>query len=222
MGFVKRIAREFLRRSIVQMRASEDGQEDYDYEDGDLPMPINLHGGQHQNSARTVYFFGDVTEELVKHTIVHLVTLAEEKPNEPIHLIISTNGGSVVDMLALYDVMKMVTTPIHTVGIGKIMSAGCLLLAAGDKRKMGANATLMYHSIWSGSHGSQWEMKVALAEHERMARQTDGLVAFETGHSVEDIQALYAVERVDRYMTPEEALAFGFIDEIISGTADAT
>lgn len=205
MGLLGRIATEFVRRSLEQMKNDVDENQTI----------ISQGENQSPSSPRTVYFMGDVTEELVQQTIMHLITLAEEKPKEPIVLIISTLGGDVYDCFALYDTIKLLTCPIHTIGLGKIMSAGCVLLAAGDYRKIGANASLMYHAVWSGGSGNQWEQQAALIEHVRQSKQMDTLVAFETGQTIEAVESLYAKDRVDRYLTPVEAIAFGFADEII-------
>lgn len=215
MGLLGRIAIEFIKRSLEQMR-----NDDSDVDDSDMAQPSQ--GPSSSPSSRTVYFVGDVTEELVKHTIVQIIALAEDKPKEPIFLVISTFGGDVYNCFALYDVLKLVTCPIHTIGLGKIMSAGCVLLAAGDHRRIGANASIMYHAVWSGHVGNQWEQTVALAEHVRQSKQMDALVAFETNQTVEAVEALYAKDRVDKYMTPEEAVAFGFADEIIRPRVDCS
>ena len=96
--------------------------------------------------------------ELV-HALLYLDEINKvREEDKPIGFYVCTYGGSADDMFALYDVMRQVreTTEIHTVGMGKVMSAGVLLLAAGTKckRKIGKYCRVMIHSVVGGSHGS--------------------------------------------------------------------
>ena len=81
---------------------------------------------------RVILMTGEIDESPVGHVITHLFNLSRKNPKAPIYLVINTYGGSVDDMFALYDAMLFVKAPIRTVGLGKIMSAGLFLLAAGE------------------------------------------------------------------------------------------
>ena len=96
------------------------------------------------------------------------------------------------------------------------MSAGCLILAAGEHghRCMGPNARLMYHQGYEIQGGDLVDQKNNLREFQRTEKQYDRLVAKETSRTLKEVEALYNVTRTDRYMTAREALAFGFIDGI--------
>jgi len=171
------------------------------------------------DESRTVYLVGDIDESLIKETVEKIVSLSERAPKKPITLIINTYGGDVDDTFMLYDLMKYIPTPIHTVGLGKIMSAGCLLLAAGKKgkRKIGKNARVMYHCGWQYTGGSIWEMRANLAAFEKQERQYDERFAEETGMTLKDVEKLYNKygPTADTYCTPEQAKNFNIIDEII-------
>ena len=116
----------------------------------------------------TIGLFCDVTEEKVAEVIHGLLYLehlyANSKPEkrQPIEFYVSTYGGSADDMFSLYDVMRMVKkdNEIHTIGMGKVMSAGVLILAAGTegKRKIGENCRVMIHSVLGANHGSLHNM----------------------------------------------------------------
>ena len=180
--------------------------------------PRNVDITAKDDDDRTVYLVGDVDESLIKDVIERIVTLSEKGPMKPIYLIINTFGGEVDDAFALFDVMKFVAAPIRTVALGKVMSAGCLILAAGEKgrRKMGANARLMYHAGWEIATGNVWEMRISLREFERMEDQYDKLFADETKMTLDQVKLLYADRQIiDRYILPEECLKLGIIDEII-------
>ena len=124
---------------------------------------------------RMISLFGEVEEERASELCFSMVALKEmgrrealEDPEDidsdivttfdPFTFNISTYGGSAVEMFAIYDTMRMVRQDceIHTFGLGKVMSAGVLLLAAGTKgkRKIGKNCRVMLHSVIGGSHGS--------------------------------------------------------------------
>lgn len=177
-------------------------------------------GKEPDAESRIVYFVGEVNEELVKTTVEKIVSLAESNPVSPITLIINTFGGEVYDTFMLYDMMKFIKTPIYTVGLGKVMSAGCLLLAAGAKghRKIGRNAVVMYHCAWDHFGGNIFEMKARLKQFEIEERQYDECFAKETGLDIEQVEALYNKHgpTVDRYISSEECKRLNIVDEIIA------
>lgn len=165
--------------------------------------------------SRTLFLVGDVTESSIK-TVIHGLFSLSEKSLEPIYLIINTYGGSVDEALALYDAMKIVPAPVRTVGLGKVMSAGCLILAAGEHghRKMGRQSRMMFHAGYESTGGDIFMHENNLKEFQRTERQYDELVAKETGQSLSKVRALYLPKRLDRYMTAPQCLKFGFIDEL--------
>lgn len=169
------------------------------------------------SESRIVFMTGDVNETLVKSVMEKLFELAESNATKPIHLIVNTYGGSVDETFALYDAMRIIPAPVHTVGLGKIMSAGCLILAAGVKgeRKMGRNSRLMYHAGFEVAHGDIFAVENHLVEFKRTERLYDELTAKECNRTVEEVEALYKPARLDKYMDAAAALAFGFVDKIV-------
>ena len=108
--------------------------------------------------------FAEVVEEKIAelaHALLYLneVNKMEEEPAKPVQFYLSTYGGAADDMFALYDIMRIVRdeTPIHTIGLGKVMSAGVLLLAAGTKgeRRIAKNCRIMIHSVMGGNQGDR-------------------------------------------------------------------
>ena len=174
---------------------------------------------------RTIFLIGDIDESTTRATIEQLFTMAESGPKKHIYLVISSYGGSVHDAFCIYDAMKCITAPVRTVGLGKIMSAGVLLLAAGEKgkRRLGRRAQIMYHAGWSENIGTAFEMKSYVKQFEREEMLYDECMAAETGQTVEAIRALYVCEDAkgnettlpDRYIGPDEALKLGIVDEIV-------
>jgi len=114
--------------------------------------------GPPEPEMRVVGLYTDITEEKVAELTQALLYLNEtnrlkedDEEKKPIDFYISTYGGNADDMFALYDIMKQVQqeTEIHTIGMGKVMSAGVLLLAGGTPghRKIGKNCRIMLHSV---------------------------------------------------------------------------
>ena len=137
------------------------------------------------NNMRSVGLYGDVDEERIAEVISALLTLHHVgKPKisedgevvfeegKPIKLYISTYGGSADEMAALVDIMNVVKKdcPIETIGFGKVMSAGVLILASGTKgeRYIGKNCRVMLHSVIAGNHGSLHNLENELTEIKKM------------------------------------------------------
>ena len=128
---------------------------------------------------RTIGLFGDVQEDRVAELIQALLFLNElnvlqkkEENIKPIEFYISTYGGNADDMFALYDVMNFVkkTSKIQTIGLGKVMSAGVLLLAAGTpgERRIGQNCRVMIHNVMGGTAGSLPNLENELSAIEQL------------------------------------------------------
>lgn len=166
--------------------------------------------------SRTVFLIGDVTEDAAADVIAELFRLSECDVVKPIHFVISTYGGSIDDAFGIYDAMRICAAPIYTLGLGKIMSAGCLLIAAGEKgqRSMGASARLMLHGGYDTNGGDLSQQQNNLAEFKRQEKLYDQLIAKETGRTLKQVEALYLPKRLDHYMTPQACKKFGFIDEV--------
>lgn len=161
-----------------------------------------------------IILLNDVDESPISTAIHSLFTLAQKDKKTPINIIINTFGGGIYDMFALYDAIKYVQslgTPVNTIGLGKIMSAGVILLVAGDTRQLGKNSTIMWHWGAAGIEGDMFELKNELKEVERLDNLCNDILSQETNMSKKDIENLLA-PRVDIYVTPEEAIEYGMVD----------
>ena len=186
--------------------------------------PSDMGAGPPEPDMRLVGLFSDVHEEKVAEVIHSLLFLNETnkiskpKKRKPIKFYISTYGGSADDMFALYDVIRQVRedSEIHTIGLGKVMSAGVLLLASGTKgkRKIGKNCRVMIHSVMGGNHGSLHNMMNELEAIEDLQDMyCDALIA-ETKMTRTKLKKM--IERkVNVYLSAEEAVEMGIADIII-------
>jgi ATP-dependent Clp protease protease subunit len=136
-----------------------------------------------------------------------------------ISMMVSTHGGVASDMFSIVDVMEMVkerTCFIETYGIGKVMSAGVPILAAGSKgkRKIGKNCRIMLHNVMSGTGGTIFSMENELEEIKWVQERYIETLASYTKLTPNKIKKMLKSQR-DVYISAEEAIKMGIADEII-------
>jgi len=171
----------------------------------------------HGADDRLVVLHGEVNEHSISAVIVQLLHLANQN-HKPIHLVISTYGGSVDEMFSLYDTIKFLPCPVHTIALGKVMSAGVLLLASGvkGKRMIGRSARIMIHPISGGVLGNVFEAMNEMKEFERLQELMVTALMSETKMKKEDVDKLMKAGH-DFFLTPEQAIKMGIVDKIIGG-----
>tara|TARA_R100001509_G_scaffold132695_1_gene86223 strand:+ start:1082 stop:1705 length:624 start_codon:yes stop_codon:yes gene_type:complete len=181
-------------------------------------------GAPQEPDLRVVGLFADVNDEKIAE-IIHSILFFNEmnlqvEPDnrQPVKFYLSTYGGNADDMFAMYDLMRNIrdTTEIETIGLGKVMSAGVLLLAAGTKgkRQVGKNCRIMIHSVIGGNHGTLHNMMNEMEAIEQLQDMyCDALIA-ET--KLTKVKLKKMLERkVNVYLSAEEAVELGIADEII-------
>ena len=136
-----------------------------------------------------------------------------------ISMIVSTHGGVASDMFSIIDVMEMVkdrTCDIETFGVGKVMSAGVPILAAGSKgkRKVGKNCRIMLHNVMAGTGGTIFSMENELEEIKWVQERYIETLASYTKLTPSKIKKLLKTQK-DIYISAEEAIKMGIADEII-------
>lgn len=172
---------------------------------------------------RTIAMFGDVDEEKASDLCMGLLLLTDfspkQPPYEPINFYISTYGGSADEMFSIYDMMGVTKSKceIHTIGLGKVMSAGTLLLAAGTKgkRKIGRHCRIMIHAVAAGSAGELHNIENEVKSIKHIQELYIDALSKETHMTKRTIQKLLD-RKVNVYLTAEEAVEYGIADEIIN------
>ncbi len=172
---------------------------------------------------RSIMFVGEVDEEKAADLISALLVLSQQKkPDQEraddIKLYVSTYGGSADEMFSIYDVMTHCKQfcDIETIGLGKVMSAGTLILASGTKgkRKLGKHCRVMIHSVNGGSVG---ELHSLQNEMEQMKSLQDNYIqclSSETEMTKRQIQSLIN-RKINVYFSAEEAITKGLADEVL-------
>tara|TARA_R110000824_G_C15147970_1_gene670695 strand:+ start:812 stop:1441 length:630 start_codon:yes stop_codon:yes gene_type:complete len=181
--------------------------------------------GDPEPDLRTIGMFCDISEEKVAEVIHAMLYLNEmnriEKNKEnkrPIDFYLSTYGGSADDMFALYDIMRTIRqdSEIHTLGLGKVMSAGVLLLAAGTKgsRRIAKNCRVMVHSVAAGNHGNLQDLTNELEAISDLQKMYVNCLVAETNMTERDIKEMLD-RNVNVYLSAEEAVKLGIADIIV-------
>lgn len=147
-----------------------------------------------------------------------LVALATDDPAADISLWIHSPGGSVPSMLAIRDLMRLVPCDVSTLAIGLACSAGQFLLSAGapGKRRALPHARILMHQGSAGIGGTAVDIELQAADLRYTRDTVLGLIASDTGQSIERI---FEDSLHDRWYSADDALAYGFIDEIVGDFA---
>ena len=182
-------------------------------------------GIEQEPEMRIVGLYGDIDEEKAQETLSGLLVLHNSGKKEdedgivtwePFEFLISTYGGNADDMFALYDIMRIIQKDceIHTFALGKVMSAGVLLLAGGTKghRRIGQNCRVMIHSVVGGNHGSIHNLENEMEEI-RNSQDLNALVK-ETGLTKRQLKRMLE-RKVNVYFSAEEAVKYGIADIIV-------
>ena len=162
---------------------------------------------------RIIFLVGPVNDNLSSLISAQLLFLESENPEKEISLYINSPGGVVSDGLAVYDTMQFIQSPVSTLCFGQAASMGSFILAAGEKGKRFAlpNSRIMVHQPSAGFKGQASDIEIHAKEVLAMKSNLNKLYSKHTSQTVEAVEE--ALER-DNFMSPDEALKFGIIDEI--------
>lgn len=163
---------------------------------------------------RIVFLIGEINYARATEVIMKLLYLDNIKRANDISLYINSPGGSVDDTMAIYDTMRFISSSIATYCIGRAQSGAAIILAAGEKGKRHAlpHAKIMLHQPWGAVTGQASDIKIQAEEILKAKAMINGILSKHSGQPVEKIAA--ETER-DRYMSAEDALAYGLIDEVL-------
>ena len=209
------------KKSVKVSEEDEDKKEEGQELGADALMQLLGAGGGPES--RSIMLQGNLEEESAAEIITALIVLSSQKDPEtnevePIKFYISTYGGAADEMFAIYDVMNYVKRQgviIETVGLGKVMSAGTLLLAAGTPghRKLGKHCRVMIHAVAGGSMGELHSIKNELEQMNVLQESYIKAMSDETEMSKKQIQSLIN-RKVNVYLSADEAIEKGLADEV--------
>jgi ATP-dependent Clp protease, protease subunit len=165
---------------------------------------------------RIIFLGGPIEDHTANLVIAQLLFLASEDPKKDIQLYINSPGGSVTATLAMLDTMNHIKPDVSTVCVGIAASGAAIMLAGGAKGKRFTlpNAEVMIHQPWGGAQGQATDIEIT-AKHIIATRdRLNKILAKATGKPLTQVEK--DVER-DYFMSAEEALKYGIIDEIFAG-----
>ena len=163
---------------------------------------------------RIIFVVGPIDDAVASVVCAQLLFLEADNPTKDISMYINSPGGIVTSGLAMYDTMEYIRPEISTVCIGQAASMGSLLLTAGAKGKRYSlpNSKIMIHQPSGGFQGQATDIEIHAKEILSTRSRLNEIYVKHTGQKLDKIEK--AMER-DNFMTPEEALLFGLIDEVV-------
>lgn len=168
---------------------------------------------------RIIWLGDEVRDENANAICAQLMLLAAEDPEKDIYLYINSPGGSITAGMAIYDTMKYIKPDVATVAMGMAASMGQFLLSSGAKGKRFAtpHARVLMHQPSGGIYGTTTDVRIGAELIMHMKKVLSELTAEQTGKTVEQITK--DADR-DRWFTAQEALEYGFIDEVITHASE--
>lgn len=163
---------------------------------------------------RIIFVGMPINDQVANLVVAQLLYLASEDPDKPISMYINCPGGIIYHGLAIYDTMQQVEPPIATYAIGVTASMGTVLLAAGTKGRRFAlpHATVHMHPAGGTAQGYAPDVEIQYKELKRVEDLLHQLLSQHTGQPMEQIAADF--DR-DRFMTAEDAIEYGLVDQIL-------
>ena len=169
---------------------------------------------------RCIWINGTIQGDLIIETISALLHFAKES-DEEITMLIHSNGGSIQDGLAIYDVMKTIKAPIKTVAVGMAASMGAVLLAAGTKGRrfvLPSSKVMIHQPLISGMGATNVSDIIELGEHMKGIKQMINQILSECiGRTIDEVDEACKTEH---FYSASEAVEFGLVDGIVDGTME--
>lgn len=168
---------------------------------------------------RIIFVSGPIHDGMSTLIVAQLLFLEAENPKKDIAMYINSPGGVVTSGLSIYDTMQYIRPKVSTLCVGQAASAGSMLLIAGEKgmRFSLPNSSIMVHQPSGGYQGQATDIMIHAEQTLKLKRRLNEIYVKHSGQPLETVEA--ALER-DNFMTPEEAKAWGHIDEIVQSRGD--
>lgn len=162
---------------------------------------------------RIIFLGSPINDQVANNVMAQLIFLEYENPEKDITLYINSPGGLVSSGMAIYDTMQHIRPDVVTICIGNCISMAAVLLSAGTKGKRYAlpHSRIMLHQPMGAATGQSSDIQIHAKEIVRTRDELNGIVSLHTGRSLEEVKS-----KTDRdfYMSAQEALEFGIVDEI--------
>ena len=163
---------------------------------------------------RIVFLGTEVNDDVANLVTAQFLFLESEDPEKEISFYINSPGGSVTAGLAIYDTMQFIKPPVSTLCLGQAASMGAVLLTAGHKGRRYAlpHSRIMIHQPLGGAQGQAVDLEIQAREILRMREELNNIFVRHSGQKIAKIEK--DTDR-DMFMSPEQAVEYGLIDEVI-------
>ena len=163
---------------------------------------------------RVIFLTGPVEDYGANLVVAQMLFLEAENPDKDIHLYINSPGGSVTSGMSIYDTMQFIKPDVSTLCIGQAASMGAVLLAGGAKGKRQAlpNSRVMIHQVLGGFQGQASDIEIHTKEILSIKSKINEILAKHSGQKVDKVAK--DSDR-DNFMSPEEAVKYGLIDNVV-------
>lgn len=164
---------------------------------------------------RIIFLSGPIETQMANIVVGQLLFLEHKAPNKDIQLYINSPGGEVTAGLAIFDTMNYIKSDVSTICVGMAASMGAVLLASGQKGKRFAlpNADIMIHQPSGGAQGMASDIEITAKKILETKKKLNKILADQTGQPLKTIEK--DTDR-DRWLSAEEALKYGLIDQVIT------
>ena len=164
---------------------------------------------------RIIFLSGEITDEVANLVVAQLIYLESKDPTKDISIYINSPGGSVTAGMAIYDTMNYIRCDVATICVGMAASMGAFLLSSGTKGKRFAlpNAEIMIHQVLGGARGQATDVAIQTQQLLKTKNKLNRILAENTGKDIAQVE--HDTER-DNYLTAQEALEYGLIDQVFT------
>ena len=195
---------------------------------GYIPMVVEQSGRGERSydiysrllKERVIFLVGPVDDMTANVVVAQLLFLEAENPDKDISLYINSPGGSVTAGMAIYDTMQFIKPDISTLCIGQAASMGALLLTAGQKNKRFClpSSRVMIHQPLGGFQGQASDIEIHAKEILFLKNKLNQILANHTGQPIKKIAD--DTDR-DNFMSADDAVKYGMVDQVISNRGEA-
>lgn len=161
---------------------------------------------------RVIFVLGEVNDTMANSIVAQLLFLEAEDKDKDIYMYINSPGGSVTAGLSIYDTMRHIECRIHTICLGQACSMGAFLLSAGDYRSAMARSRIMIHQPLGGAQGQATDIEI---HSEEIVRLKEVLTEVLAANCSQTYEAMHEMCERDNFLTAQESLIIGLIDEVI-------
>ncbi|MBF6571202.1 MAG: ATP-dependent Clp endopeptidase proteolytic subunit ClpP [Candidatus Binataceae bacterium] len=163
---------------------------------------------------RIIFLGYPINDDVANLVTAQMLFLESEDPEKEINFYINSPGGSVTAGLAIYDTMQFIKPPVSTLCLGQAASMAAMLLLAGQKGRRYAlpHSRIMIHQPLGGAQGQASDIEIQAREILRIREEINGIIVRHTGQQLKKIEK--DTDR-DMFLSPEQAVEYGLIDEVI-------